>query len=87
MCWDELKNNCPISVIFFLRYSRFCFQNSQNFQSIFGQNKGPTITKENRSKSGTMFWNEYRTEIQFFAIISFSDMVDFILKISSELET
>ena len=32
-----------------------------------------------------MFWNERRTEFQVYAIFSFSDMVDFVLKIPNEL--
>ena len=34
-----------------------------------------------------IFWNEGKTEFQFFAIFSLWDMVDFVLKVPSELDT
>ena len=38
-------------------------------------------------KNCAMFWNECRTDFKIFAIFSFWDMVDFVLKVLSELWT
>ena len=70
MCWNDWKT---IFWFYFLRYGRFCSQNS-----IF--------LKKNlffHPKRCSMFWNECRTEFEIFPIFCFWDIVNFVLKIPS----
>ena len=87
----------PLITVFFYRPNFFFYEiNSFPFFSFWDMapntwiftKKWPKLPKKMYiPKNCAMFWNECRTDFKIFAIFSFWDMVDFVLKVLSELWT